>query len=402
MAAAVATPAAGEAPTPTPAAAVAVPVPAAEPAAAAVAKPAAAAKAEPGAAEAVGKKRGATPGQDQGDNKRRKADFTVCDRGAFFTCTIPSVSPNARRDLYRLLDAAAGEAASKEAAGGTAETSASAKLDAELKELKETSKAPRFVGCDKDIARGTGFIKFTVEGDVPSKLVPKILDTQKAKFQASRVAPSSKLLCRVLPIDHTCKPFIEDFKKLAETVLTPHLGAEADPTVWGLEFKSRNMTTLKKEAVLAAIDEIATKTPGRHKVNLTNPEKCILVEVNPMFCGLTVVERWAELKKYNLTAITTSDEADKKAASPAPSAAAVAAPAAVASTAGDAAVANEATKKPASPAPSAAAVAAPAAVTSTAGDAAVATAAPAAAAPAPAVGSASTGGEAAAPSAASS
>lgn len=261
-------------------------------------------------ADAAGKKRAAPAGEGKGDIKRRRADFLLGDRGVFFTAMAPSVSANARRDLFRLLDNAASEpVAAKTHVDGT---SASDKLNAELKELKDNAKAPRFVGVDNAFPKGTGLIKFAQEGDIPSKIIPKLLETQKAQFQATNVAPSSRLLCRVLPIDHTCKPHIEDFKKLAEAVLPPHLGPEAPPTVWGVEFKSRNMSTLKKEPVIAVIDAIVkTGPPGRHKVNITNPEKCILIEVNPLFCGLTVVERWADLKKYNLHALTT-EESDKK------------------------------------------------------------------------------------------
>merc|ERR1712217_389363 len=52
-------------------------------------------------------------------------------------------------------------------------------------------------------------------------------------------------------------------------------------------------------------------------VNLNDPKKCILVEVNPLFCGLSVLPSWASLKKYNLHALTSSDDKDTKKVSPA-------------------------------------------------------------------------------------
>jgi len=143
-------------------------------------------------------------------------------------------------------------------------------------------------------------------GLVPSEVIVRVLETQKAEYQANNVAPSSRLLCRVLPVDHTCKPFIDDFQKLAKEVLEPHLGESAPPTVWALEFRARNTTTLKKEAVLSVIDDLVSK--DRHKVNLNDPEKCILVEVNPLFCGVSVLPQWAELKKYNLHALTSPED----------------------------------------------------------------------------------------------
>mmetsp|Transcript_19687 Transcript_19687/g.55483 ORF Transcript_19687/g.55483 Transcript_19687/m.55483 type:complete len:279 (+) Transcript_19687:3-839(+) len=233
--------------------------------------------------------------------------------------------------LRRSPEAGAGQGAGADGQGA----SAGARLEAELQQLK-TAK-PTFVLCSHEalgiskVAKGTGFLKFAGEAAsrVPSEVVARLLEAQRAEFQATHMAPSSRLLCRVLPIDHTCKPFLEDFRKLAQAVLTEHVGPEAEPTVWALEFRARNTTTLKKEAVLSIIDEIVAK--GRHRVNLSDPKKCILVEVNPLFCGLSVLPSWASLKKYNLHALTTPEE-DRKAppTGPKPSVAAKAAGAAAA------------------------------------------------------------------------
>mmetsp|Transcript_36262 Transcript_36262/g.99956 ORF Transcript_36262/g.99956 Transcript_36262/m.99956 type:complete len:402 (+) Transcript_36262:196-1401(+) len=274
------------------------------------------------------------PGDGQGDAKRRRADFTIGDSGVFFTTVSPSGSGNARRDLVRLLDdafanrvksRAAGEGQPKEAGARAGEekgasdvpagaSTAGTRLDAELQELRATPQ--RFVPVSREEAcpKGTGFVRFA--GDVadcaPSELVELLLDRQKAEFKAHGVAPSSRQLCRVLPVDFSCKPFLDDFRRLAAAVLPKHVGPEAEPTVWALEFKARNTSSLKKDAVLGVIDEIVPK--GRHRVNLSDPAKLILVEVNPLFCGLSVVARWAEFSKYNINALTTPPEQRKNGA----------------------------------------------------------------------------------------
>jgi len=273
-----------------------------------------------------GKKRPAqNPQEGKADAKRRRADFAMGDRGVFFTCAAPGGSGSARRDLVRLLETvlaqeaaitskalaaleAIGNGADGTPAAASAATVGSA-LDNELRELKNTK--PSFVFCSHEVAKGTGFLKFAEEAAkyLPSTVVVRVLEAQKAEYLATSMAPSSRLLCRVLPIDNTCKPFLEDFKKLAQAVLPQHIGPEAEPTVWALEFRARNTATLKKEAVLAIIDEIVPM--GRHKVNLSDPAKCILVEVNPLFCGLSILSHWASLKKYNLHALTTPEELRK-------------------------------------------------------------------------------------------
>jgi len=227
--------------------------------------------------------------QGQGDAKRRKAEFAIGCSGVFFTTQQSRGAVNAHRDLIRLLE--------DEAPARGSDLS----LDAEVAQMKETG----FSICNHEIAKGTGFITFSgsVKDCVPSELVLRALEKQKAAFCGSRIGLCSRQLCRVLPIDHTCKPHIDSFKKLALEVLPTVIGSTAEPTVWALEFRTRNTTTLKKDAVLEVIDSIVDKS--RHKVSLNDPEKCILVEANPIFCGLSVVRKWSELKKYNVHAITS-------------------------------------------------------------------------------------------------
>ncbi|KAK3936905.1 SGT1 protein-domain-containing protein [Diplogelasinospora grovesii] len=63
----------------------------------------------------------------------------------------------------------------------------------------------------------------------------------------------------------------------------------------------RNHNTLKRDFV---INEIAKMiSDDRHKVNLKNPDKVILIELYQNVCGMSVVDggEWEELRKYNIT-----------------------------------------------------------------------------------------------------
>jgi len=263
-----------------------------------------------GASAASGTKRPAQGGEGKGDHKRRRADFDIGDSGVFYTTVSPGATNHAKRDLLHMLEtelqamkSAKGSAQGSEAAEGV---SAAERLETELKALKE--KPTVLEVCTQEVAKGTGFVKFVGEAkhSKPSSVVVSLLEKQRADYLTAKQAVTSRHLCRVIPIDHTCKPFPEDFKKLAESVLVPVVGPEAEPTVWALEFRARNTSTLKKESVLSIIDNIVPK--GRHKVSLNDPVKCILVEVNPLFCGVSIVAKWAALKKYNLQALTSPEE----------------------------------------------------------------------------------------------
>mmetsp|Transcript_7872 Transcript_7872/g.17459 ORF Transcript_7872/g.17459 Transcript_7872/m.17459 type:complete len:393 (-) Transcript_7872:68-1246(-) len=261
-----------------------------------------------------GTKRVAAQGaESKGGQKRRKADFDIGDSGVFYTTVSPGATNHAKRDLLHMLEAelqamktSKNSAPESDGANAAANVSAAGRLESELKALKE--KSTTLEVCTQEVAKGTGFVKFI--GDArqskPSAVVLSILEKQREDFLSAKQAVTSRHLCRIIPIDYTCKPFPEDFKKLAETVLMPVVGPEAEPTVWALEFRSRNTSTLKKEAVLSIIDNIVPK--GRHKVSLNDPVSCILVEVNPLFCGVSIVGMWAAMKKYNLQTLTTPEE----------------------------------------------------------------------------------------------
>eukprot|EP00913_Durusdinium_trenchii_P017071 g16055.t1 len=179
--------------------------------------------------------------------------------------------------------------------------------EAEGSEVKDSSKIV-FTPCS-EATKGMGFLKMMNGAPIPSEVVSQVLETQRASFQSTGIATCSRQLCRVLPIDHTCKPQMEDFRKLAQEVLPAHLGVDAEATTWALEFKARN-NAIKKEAVLEVLDSIAPKE--RHKVSLNDPAKCVIVQVTAQWCGLSVVPHWAMLKKYNLNALTTPEDSKEK------------------------------------------------------------------------------------------
>lgn len=61
----------------------------------------------------------------------------------------------------------------------------------------------------------------------------------------------------------------------------------------------RNHSALKRDNL---IKQIASSITDSHKVNLTNPDKVIIVEVYRNICGMCVVDGrdWERLKRYNI------------------------------------------------------------------------------------------------------
>ncbi|KAK0714314.1 hypothetical protein B0T21DRAFT_387038 [Apiosordaria backusii] len=73
----------------------------------------------------------------------------------------------------------------------------------------------------------------------------------------------------------------------------------------------RNNSSLKRDVVINTIAMLINDE--RHKVNLTSPDKVILVDVYQKVCGISVVDGdWEELKRYNLTELYGQGQGSKE------------------------------------------------------------------------------------------
>lgn len=73
----------------------------------------------------------------------------------------------------------------------------------------------------------------------------------------------------------------------------------------------RNNSSLKRDIVINTIAGLINNE--RHKVNLTSPDKVILVDVYQKVCGVSVVDGdWEEFKRYNLTELYGQGQGSKE------------------------------------------------------------------------------------------
>ncbi|POS86802.1 hypothetical protein EPUL_001506 [Erysiphe pulchra] len=72
-----------------------------------------------------------------------------------------------------------------------------------------------------------------------------------------------------------------------------------DSSTYAIRPTIRNHSTLKRDHL---IKQIASTISDSHKVNLTNPDKVIIVEVYRNICSMSVVDGrdWERLKRYNI------------------------------------------------------------------------------------------------------
>lgn len=102
-------------------------------------------------------------------------------------------------------------------------------------------------------------------------------------------------------------------QKLLPTYFAPSCNIEDKKIKFSIIPSIRNNSNLKRDRVIqltAGIVEEINKEGV--EVDLSNPDLCIIVEVFRMMCGVSVVEDYNKLKKYNLEQVCEKEQVKEK------------------------------------------------------------------------------------------
>uniref|UniRef100_A0A7S2GUE7 THUMP domain-containing protein n=1 Tax=Octactis speculum TaxID=3111310 RepID=A0A7S2GUE7_9STRA len=83
----------------------------------------------------------------------------------------------------------------------------------------------------------------------------------------------------------------------SEALLTEHFGPSSPACSYMVAVKRRNNPTFDKDGL---IRQLALAVNERHTVDLTAPQRVILIEVFQSLCGVSVVHKYPEFYSYNL------------------------------------------------------------------------------------------------------
>ncbi|XP_052400786.1 THUMP domain-containing protein 1-like [Carassius gibelio] len=106
-------------------------------------------------------------------------------------------------------------------------------------------------------------------------------------------------LLRMLPVSGTCKVFPEDMEKFLSVFLERWFRAPQRAT-YQICFKARNSSHKKREEVIKAVAGLVLKLNPLNKVDLTNPEFSIIIEIIKTVCCVSVLKDYTLFRKYNL------------------------------------------------------------------------------------------------------
>ncbi|KAI8627565.1 hypothetical protein F5Y19DRAFT_171524 [Xylariaceae sp. FL1651] len=141
----------------------------------------------------------------------------------------------------------------------------------------------------------------------PLRLVREICKDAAASTDKSQWR--SRFINKLTPITFTVKATEKGLEELARKVLPDQFQlAEGDTELsdsdetkvcsYAIRPTIRAHQTLKRNEI---IDKVAQMISKRHKVDLVNPDKVIVIEIFQMFCGMSVVGKdWEAMKRYNI------------------------------------------------------------------------------------------------------
>ncbi|XP_068178107.1 THUMP domain-containing protein 1 [Antennarius striatus] len=116
----------------------------------------------------------------------------------------------------------------------------------------------------------------------------------------------SRMILRMLPVTGTCRAYPEDMMRFLTTFLEPWFKTPHSAT-YQIAFKARNSSHNKREEMIKAIAGLVGKLNRKNRVNLSNPDLTIIVEVIKAVCCFSVVKDYRLYKKYNLQEIVKED-----------------------------------------------------------------------------------------------
>lgn len=141
------------------------------------------------------------------------------------------------------------------------------------------------------------FIKTTL--DHPDKLVTKlltdVLDTGKTK---------SRFILKIFPVLGTCRAVEDKIGKLVEELISSYF-AHRPLQTFAIVYKVR-CNNLSRDVILPVVGKAVAKVCPLSKVDLTNPDYVIGVDVLTKFACVSIMKDFNRLKKYNVQELAKS------------------------------------------------------------------------------------------------
>ncbi|KAF8655065.1 hypothetical protein AX16_003266 [Volvariella volvacea WC 439] len=182
--------------------------------------------------------------------------------------------------------------------GGEAELSLEDQIAKEVSAMKAGRKVDLFSNCATN-TQCVVFISCKPPVD-PVKLVTHhVKNVQRTGVSRTRYTQ------RLVPVSGSCVTNLPEIQALCESVFKLYFSQhEGKSFKYKIELRIRNHTTLTRQVL---IQHVARCMPQEHTVDLQNPDIFVLVEVFKSVCGVSIVEDYYKLQKFNVMEIANAE-----------------------------------------------------------------------------------------------
>ncbi|KAE8674944.1 THUMP domain-containing protein 1 isoform 2 [Hibiscus syriacus] len=171
-------------------------------------------------------------------------------------------------------------------------------IEDELNELGDKSKRLFFnldSGCN-----GVVFVQMRKRDGIPG---PKDIAQCMMTSAASTRKHMSRFILRVLPIEVACYSSEEEITRAMKPLIEQYFPVETqNHRKFAVLYEARANSVIDRMKI---INSVVKSVPAPHKVDLSNPDTTIVVEIVKTICLIGVVEKYKELAKYNLRQLTS-------------------------------------------------------------------------------------------------
>ncbi|TTE81776.1 THUMP domain-containing protein 1 [Bagarius yarrelli] len=232
--------------------------------------------------------------QARGKRRRGGRELEAGMRGVLITCNMTERRCTA--EAYSLLNEYADQLYGPEQladSDSSSEDDVEAALQKEVRQFQSTAEKQqrRFTALESG-ANNVLFIR--THGIEPEQLVHSILQDL---YTTRRL--KSRVILRMLPVCGSCKAFPEDMLKFLQSFLQPWFQSPSQAS-YQICFKSRNNSQSKRDDVIKSIAGLVNRLNPKNKVDLTDPELSIIIEVIKSVCCVSVIRDYKRFRKYNL------------------------------------------------------------------------------------------------------
>ncbi|PPQ91724.1 hypothetical protein CVT25_012865 [Psilocybe cyanescens] len=153
-----------------------------------------------------------------------------------------------------------------------------------------------------ELIKGTAVIFISCKPPVdPVELVVKYIQS----VQESGIT-RTRYVHRLVPVSGSCVANLPEIQSLCRKVFKDFFDKHPDTSFkFKIELRVRNHTTIPRPVL---IQSVAQCVPEGHSVDLQDPQIFLLVEVFKSICGVSVVEDYYQLHKFNVTEIAKRND----------------------------------------------------------------------------------------------